>query len=482
MLIEDRFQDEDVSLDYMIAELAVEIAGEHLADKKYQGKRVWNCENDKTHSLPLHVHQRIISILNIATWDIGNCAPGSGCTTSNKTRPLFEYKGLSIKLQDQIIDKTFEYIMENCLGENDRGEPCLFAAKAGTGTDRANDAKMYPKSCVDRSKQFKFDMTISSDQRPQLERYTMLFLASLGIGFNLNFTNNTIPHTDKCDPDLYLMAANSELVSFLANHGLNRYGDRLSEGWVAVRVGETTNLGIGGDSVESEVCDVSSEPTATSQLPQEDTEETSDLIDNAEIVNTDTTPAAPTAAGGVADKSSGAVARGTEDDDSTFDFNCTDKYGDEEDEDVDEDDLNVPTFFGGTPSSSTSPHELLSISLSSDKPRVVTPTNVPDNLSIAMERKLAAETSFYEANAAKAELEARDLQRKDAVRDLCERTKRRFVESHLPTNPKRVRAVLENEQLVESVVSSSYKGTEVAPPLLSQDVCGKLEQMVPDED
>jgi hypothetical protein len=445
ILIEDRFQDKKFSLDLMISELAVEIAGVHLAHEKYQDKRVWNGQNTETRSLPLHVHQKIMSVLNVATCDL---------------RTLFEYAGLPIKLQDQIVDTTLSYIMENCLGENDQGEKCLLGVKAGTGTDRKYDARLYPKSLVDHDKEFKFDITVPPNERHHLERFLMSFLAGLGIGFNLHLTTNMIPHTDKCSPDLYLMTAKSELVPFLRDHGLHLYGERLRKGWVAVRAEEINNLRI-----------------ALSELRA-----ASDLVDNVEIVNTETTPAAPTAAGGVVDESSGAAAPDAEDDDSVID--CSNNFtGDGEDEDDCEDDEKLPTFFDGTPSSTTSPHELLSTSLSSDNTRVVTPTNVPEtNHSNMMDRKLAAETRFYEANAAKAELETRDLQRNYAVTDLCERSKRRFVESHLSTNPKRVRAVLENEQLVKSVVSSSYKGTEVAPPLMSQDINEKLEQIIPNED
>ena len=81
------------------------------------------------------------------------------------------------------------------------------------------------------------------------------------------------------------------------------------------------------------------------------------------------------------------------------------------------------------------------------------------------------------------EEETRDLQRKYAIENLCDRTKRRFLEEHIHTSPERVRAVLDNEQLVESVVRSSYTGTEVAPPKFSQDVNETLEQiMFPNED
>jgi len=229
-------------------------------------------------------------------------------------------------------------------------------------------------------------------------------------------------------------------------------------------VGETEET---GDSMESEVRAESSEPTASSQLPQEDTEETSNLIDNVEIVNTETTPAAPTAAGRVVDKTPDA-----EDDDITLGFNCTDKYGEGEDDDGE----NLPTF------SSTSPRQLLSNSLPSDNTRVVTPTNVPDNLSRAMERKLASESGFYEANAAKVEVETRDLQRKYAIENLCDRSKRRFLKEHIHTSPERVRTLHKNGQLVDSLVSSLYTGTEVAPPKFSQDVNETLEQMFPNED
>ncbi len=99
-----------------------------------------------------------------------------------------------------------------------------------------------------------------------------------------------------------------------------------------------------------------------------------------------------------------------------------------------------------------------------------------------MERKLASESRFYEANAAKVEEETRDLQRKYAVTNLRERSQRRFSENHILTSPKRVRAVYENNQLVDSVVSSLYTGTEVAPPKFSQDVEETLEQMFPNED
>ena len=192
----------------------------------------------------------------------------------------------------------------------------------------------------------------------------------------MSFTTNMIPHTDKCSPDLYLMTAKSELVPFLRDHGLHLY-DRLAEGWVAMRAEEINILRI-----------------ALSELRA-----ASDLVDNVEIVNTETTPAAPTAAGGVVDESSGAAAPDAEDDDSIID--CSNNFtGDGEDEDDGEGDEKLPTFFDGTPSSTTSPHELLSTSLSSDITRIVTPTNVPDNLSRAMERKLDAESRFYDANAA----------------------------------------------------------------------------------
>lgn len=443
ILIEDRFQDKKFSLDLMISELAVEIAGVHLAHEKYQDKRVWNNQNTETRSLPLHVHQKIMSVLNVATCDL---------------RTLFEYAGLPIKLQDQIVDTTFGYIMENCLGENDQGEKSLFSVKAGTGTDRKYDARLYPKSLVDHDKEFKFDITIR-DNRHHLERFIMSFLASLCIGFNLQLTTNMIPHTDKCNPDLYLMAANSELVPFLANHGLHLYGDRLAEGWVAMRAEEINNLRIELSELRA----------------------SSDLVDNVEIVNTETTPAAPTAAGGVVDESSGAAAPDAEDDNSIID--CSNNFtGDGEDEDDGEDDEKLPTFFDGTPSSTTSPHELLSTSLSSDITRIVTPTNVPDNLSRAMERKLDAESRLFEANAAKVEEETRNLQRKYAIENLCDRSKRRFLEEHIHTSPERVSTLHKNGQLVDSLVSSLYTGTEVAPPKFSQDVNETLEHMFPNED
>jgi hypothetical protein len=119
--------------------------------------------------------------------------------------------------------------------------------------------------------------------------------------------------------------------------------------------------------------------------------------------------------------------------------------------------------------------------LSSDITRIVTPTNVPDNLSRAMERKLDAESRFYEANAAKVEEERRDLQRKYAIENLCDRSKRRFLKEHIHTSPERVRKFLDKEQLVESVVRSSYTGTEVAPPKFSQDVNETLELLVPND-